>query len=223
MGMKETDSKVVAEMQLARFVQKTHGLKLSEMYVRTQMLLEQTDQFTLLRLIDDMMDDLQRNGVRALGANSLNLSKREALARLGNLRLWWVMNHCRDLVDACDKVSELLQRVAVLEAENEAQKAQLNDGWTNRVTYENVVEKIASYEDVAARDRARNMIEPMLKRDMVRKFREDVKRKVQEQNVQEDPGSSMVIKELVMHKQVETEIQNVEKGGIGINKDYHKA
>ncbi|MBO4802673.1 MAG: hypothetical protein J5545_12555, partial [Bacteroidaceae bacterium] len=109
-----------------------------------------------------------------------------------NLRLWWVMNHCRDLVDACDKVSELLQRVAVLEAENEAQKAQLNDGWTNRVTFDNMVEQIAACEDASERDEARKMVETMLKRDVARKFREAIRNRVQEQNVQE--GAKIQIK-----------------------------
>ena len=66
--MKESDEKVAAEMQLARFAQKTHGLKMTEMHLRVLSLAEQTDKYFLLVLMDDMMDDLQRNGVRARGA-----------------------------------------------------------------------------------------------------------------------------------------------------------
>ena len=45
-----------------------------------------------------------------------------------------------------------------------------------------MVEQIASYEDPAQRDEARKLIEPMLKKNMVRKFRADIKRKANELN-----------------------------------------
>ena len=180
--MKDGDAKVAAEMQLARFAQKTHGLRMTEMHLRVLGLAEQTDKYFLLGLMDDMMDDLHRNGVRALGQNVQKLSKREALLLLSDLRRWWATGYCQNVVENCARVVELQRRVAVLEAENEALRAQVNDGWTNRVTYENVVEKIAGYEDASEHDNARNLIEPMLKRDMARKFREDIKRKVKEMN-----------------------------------------
>ena len=79
------------------------------------------------------------------------------------------------------------QQVALL-AEREARIKELerevemlrNDPWTNRVTYDNVVEQIASYEDPSQRDEARKLIEPLLKREQVRQLRKDVKRKVKE-------------------------------------------
>ena len=69
------------------------------------------------------------------------------------------------------------KRIAEVERENEQLK---NDPWSSRVTYENVVEQIAACEDPRERDDARKLIEPMLKRDMARKFRGDIKRKVLE-------------------------------------------
>ena len=69
----------------------------------------------------------------------------------------------------------------------------MNDGWTDRVTYDNMVEQIASYEDPAQRDEARKLIEPMLKKNMVRKLRADIKRKVNESN--EGNGANITIQQ----------------------------
>lgn len=183
--MKEADLKVVAEMQLARFAQKTHGLKMTEMHLAVLGLLEQTDNYTLLALMDDMADELGRSGVRALGRNPLNLSKRQAMLLLGDLRRWFATGYCNDVVENCNKVCELQRRVAALEAENSSLKARLNNGWSDRVTYENMVEQIAACEDASERDDARKLVETMLKKDMARKFREDIRRKVQELNGEE--------------------------------------
>ena len=62
--MKEAEMKVAAEMQLGRFALKTHGLRMTEMRLRVLGFLEQTDKFALLGMLDGMMDDLGRNGVR---------------------------------------------------------------------------------------------------------------------------------------------------------------
>ena len=177
--------KVAAEMQLGRFALKTHGLRMTEMRLRVLGFLEQTDKFALLGMLDDMMDDLGRNGVKALGQNVLNLSKRQAMLLLTDLRRWWVVNWCCDAVENCDKIRDLQRRLASVEAENAAMKARLNDGWTGRVTYESMVEQIAAFEDASERDEARKLIEPMLKRETARKFREDIKQKVKELNGEE--------------------------------------
>ena len=183
--MKEAEMKVAAEMQLGRFALKTHGLRMTEMRLRVLGFLEQTDKFALLGMMDDMMDDLGRNGVRALGQNVQNLSKRQAMLLLTDLRRWWVVNWCCDAVENCDRIRDLQRRLASVEAENAAMKARLNDGWTGRVTYESMVEQIAAFEDASERDEARKLIEPMLKRETARKFREDIKQKVKELNGEE--------------------------------------
>ena len=177
--------KVAAEMQLGRFALKTHGLRMTEMRLRVLGFLEQTDKFALLGMLDDMMDDLGRNGVRALGQNVQGLSKRQAMLLLTDLRRWWVVNWCCDAVENCDRIRDLQRRLASVEAENAAMKARLNDGWTGRVTYESMVEQIAACEDASERDEARKLIEPMLKRETARKFREDIKQKVKELNGEE--------------------------------------
>ena len=177
--------KVAAEMQLGRFALKTHGLRMTEMRLRVLGFLEQTDKFALLGMLDDMMDDLGRNGVRALGQNVQGLSKRQAMLLLTDLRRWWVVNWCCDAVETCDRIRDLQRRLASVEAENAAMKARLNDGWTGRVTYESMVEQIAACEDASERDEARKLIEPMLKRETARKFREDIKQKVKELNGEE--------------------------------------
>ena len=177
--------KVAAEMQLGRFALKTHGLRMTEMRLRVLGFLEQTDKFALLGMLDDMMDDLGRNGVRALGQNVQSLSKRQAMLLLTDLRRWWVVNWCCDAVENCDRIRDLQRRLASVEAENAAMKARLNDGWTGRVTYESMVEQIAACEDASERDEARKLIEPMLKRETARKFREDIKQKVKELNGEE--------------------------------------
>ena len=183
--MKEAEMKVAAEMQLGRFALKTHGLRMTEMRLRVLGFLEQADKFALLGMLDDMMDDLGRNGVRALGQNVQGLSKRQAMLLLTDLRRWWVVNWCCDAVENCDRIRDLQRRLASVEAENAAMKARLNDGWTGRVTYESMVEQIAAFEDASERDEARKLIEPMLKRETARKFREDIKQKVKELNGEE--------------------------------------
>ena len=81
----------------------------------------------------------------------------------------------------------LQQRVAALESENAALTDTLeqwkhNDEWSNRVTYDNVVDQIASLEDTSKRDDARRMFEALLKRSQVTQFRRDIKRRVKELN-----------------------------------------
>ena len=94
-----------------------------------------------------------------------------------------------------DEYDCLLQRVATLEAEKarlevKVEQLQLkkDDEWTSRVTYENVVEQIASNEDASKRDDARKVFEPLLKRSQVTQLRRDIKRRVKELN--EESGST---------------------------------
>ena len=90
-----------------------------------------------------------------------------------------------------DENERLRQRVAALESENAALTETLeqwknNDEWSNRVTYDNVVDQIASLEDLSKRDDARRMFEPLLKKSQVTQFRKDIKRRVKELNEDSD-------------------------------------
>ena len=73
-------------------------------------------------------------------------------------------------------------RIKELEQENERLQGEQarHDLWSSRVTYENVVELIASYEDASQRDEARKLIEPLLKKEQVRQLRRDIRLKVKE-------------------------------------------
>ena len=82
---------------------------------------------------------------------------------------------------------QLRQRLESLESENAALTETLeqwknNDEWSNRVTYDNVVDQIASLEDASKRDDARRMFEPLLKKGQVTQFRRDIKKRVKELN-----------------------------------------
>jgi len=100
------------------------------------------------------------------------------------------------LAEMTKVVNEMIQamaaRIDVLEAENAELKAKLNDGWRDRVTYDNTVEQIAACEDAKERDEARKLIEPMLKKEMATKFRKDIRRKVKELN---EGGANIVIQQ----------------------------
>ena len=213
--MKTIEAKWAAEMRLARFALKTNGLSVTDMHLRVLSVMEQADKYAVLAMVDDMVDDLSRHGVRALGQNVQNLSKRQAMLLLRDLRRWLVTNYCNDVVENCDRLCEAWRRVAQLEAENATMRAKLNDGWTQRVTYDATVEQIAACEDPRERDDARKLIEPMLKRDMARKFRDDIRRKVQE--LQGDKGATT--HNLYMnHPVIEGDI--VLRSEINIDKNY---
>ena len=90
-----------------------------------------------------------------------------------------------------DENERLRQRVAVLENENAdltdtLEKWKKGDEWSNRVTYDNVVDQIASLEDASKRDDARRMFEPLLKKSQVTQLRKDIKKRVKELNEEGD-------------------------------------
>ena len=91
------------------------------------------------------------------------------------------------------------QREKGWEAEKKGMEARMEemkqkDEWAKRVTYEAVVEQIAACEDAKERDEARKLIEPLLKRDMARKFRKDIKDKVKEMG--EGSGTNITIEKV---------------------------
>ena len=98
-----------------------------------------------------------------------------------------LFNYFKRMQQALADNERLQQRVAALESENAALTDTLeqwknNDEWSNRVTYDNVVDQIASLEDTSKRDDARRMIEGLLKKSQVAQFRRDGKKRVKELN-----------------------------------------
>ena len=104
------------------------------------------------------------------------------------------MKHWSDVQQMLEENEQLRQRVAALESENAAltetvEQWKKGDEWSNRVTYDNVVDQIASLEDASKRDDARRMFEPLLKKSQVTQFRKDIKRRVKELNEDSDAYS----------------------------------
>lgn len=97
---------------------------------------------------------------------------------------------------------QLRQRVATLESENAALTDTIdqwknNDEWSKRVTYDNVVDQIASLEDASKRDDARRMIEALLKKSQVTQFRKDIKHRVKELNEEGDAYSDKLVAQVL--------------------------
>lgn len=87
------------------------------------------------------------------------------------------------LRDEFDRQAARIAELEQLNAELRTGIDQLrNDPWSSRVTYDNVVDQIASNEDAAQRDFARKLIEPLLKRSQVTQLRKDIKKRVKELN-----------------------------------------
>lgn len=95
-----------------------------------------------------------------------------------------------DYEDMACRLQQAELRNKELEQENERLRGEQmrQDLWSSRVTYENVVELIASYEDASQRDEARKLIEPLLKKEQVRQLRRDIRLKVKELEQVEEPA-----------------------------------
>ena len=107
--------------------------------------------------------------------------------------------HLIEIQKKLEENAQLRQRVAALESENAVLTETLeqwknNDEWSNRVTYDNVVDQIASLEDASKRDDARRVFEPLLKRAQVNQLRRDIKKRVKELN---DEGDAYSDKQVV--------------------------
>ena len=114
----------------------------------------------------------------------------EPLQKMKDLTTQWA-NYFNGIQQILDENERLQQRVAALESENAALTDTLeqwknNDEWSNRVTYDNVVDQIASLEDTSKRDDARRMFEALLKKSQVTQFRRDIKKRVKELNEDSD-------------------------------------
>lgn len=119
--------------------------------------------------------------------------EQQPLQTMKDLTVQWA-NYFNGMQHVLDENERLQQRVAVLESENAAltdtvEQWKNNDEWSNRVTYDNVVDQIASLEDASKRDDARRMFEALLKKSQVTQFRRDIKKRVKELNEEGDTYS----------------------------------
>jgi hypothetical protein len=104
------------------------------------------------------------------------------------------MTHFGTIQQVLEENAQLKERVAALEAENAVltdtlEQWKSNDEWSNRVTYDSVIDQIASLEDASKRDDARRMFESLLKKSQVTQFRRDIKKRVKELNEEGDAYS----------------------------------
>jgi DNA repair exonuclease SbcCD ATPase subunit len=97
-----------------------------------------------------------------------------------------IIKHLNTIKEKEENIKKLEEEKARLE--DTVEQLKKDDEWTSRVTYENVVEQIASNEDASKRDDARKVFEPLLKRSQVTQLRRDIKRRVKEVN--DESGST---------------------------------
>ena len=126
--------------------------------------------------------------IKAFIMTEVNNQKMEddPLEKMKDLTAQWA-NYFNGIQLVLDENERLQQRVAALENENAAltdtiNQWKSNDEWSNRVTYDNVVDQIASLEDASKRDDARRVFEPLLKKSQVTQLRRDIKKRVKELN-----------------------------------------
>ena len=182
----------------------TTGLKIDEMHLAIETSMRVTDKYLILENIDQMIEQARnvQNATLQL-VYGPPIDKEDAEMKLDDLRRWFITQFCYDVMENCDKVMELRRALAEkdgeikrhqedmrkMKQEWETEKEQMaeereamnkKDEWAKRVTFEAVVEQIAACEDAKERDEARKLIEPLLKRDMVARFRREIRNKVKE-------------------------------------------
>jgi len=132
----------------------------------------------------------------------INLHMEEdSLEKLNDLTAQWA-NYLNGIQLVLEENKQLRQQVAMLENKIEAltdtiDQSKKNDEWSNRVTYDNVVDQIASLEDASKRDDARRMFEAMLKKSQVAQFRKDIKHRVKELNEEGDAYSDSQVAQVL--------------------------
>jgi hypothetical protein len=125
----------------------------------------------------------------------------DSLEKMKDLTAQWA-NYFNGIQHVLEENERLRQRVAALESENAALTDTLeqwknSDEWSNRVTYDNVVDQIASLEDASKRDDARRMFEALLKKSQVTQFRKDIKHRVKELNEEGDAYSDKLVAQVL--------------------------
>ena len=125
----------------------------------------------------------------------------DPLEKMKDITAQWA-NYFNGIQHVLEENERLRQRVAALESENAALTDTLEqwkngDEWSNRVTYDNVVDQIASLEDASKRDDARRMFEALLKKSQVTQFRKDIKHRVKELNEEGDAYSDKLVAQVL--------------------------
>ena len=129
------------------------------------------------------------------------IMEEEPLQKMKDLTAQWA-NYLNSIQQVLEENEQLRQRMAALEKENEAltetlEQRKNNDDWSNRVTYDNVVDQIASLEDASKRDDARRMFEALLKKSQVTQFRRDIKKRVKELNDDGDAYNDKLVAQVL--------------------------
>ena len=129
------------------------------------------------------------------------IMEEEPLQKMKDLTAHWA-NYFNSIQQVLEENKQLRQRMAALEKENEAltetlEQRKNNDDWSNRVTYDNVVDQIASLEDASKRDDARRMFEALLKKSQVTQFRRDIKKRVKELNDDGDAYNDKLVAQVL--------------------------
>lgn len=239
---KYKDTKVGKSCSLHSFACIT-GLKIDEMHLAIEVSLCETDKYSILENIDQMIEQARKEPRAQLQTfYGTPIDAEDAELKLDDLRRWFITHFCYDAMENCDKVMELRRALAEKDGEIkrhqedmkqkqqewDAEKERMAeergvmnkmDEWAKRVTYDNVVDQIASLEDASKRDDARRVFEPLLKKNQVTQLRKDVKRRVKEMN--EEGGTNITIEKVegdyVISKHVENEVNGVASGAIGMN------
>lgn len=204
---KYRELKLGQSCSLSTFVFHTDGLLIDKTHLAVAVAMRQTDKYLILANIDEMLAEAKAKPQSLYNILTGHSFDGETLAmKLDDLRRWFIMEYCYDAMDNCDKVIELhlalaekekemkelevthKKEMAEVVASKDALKEELDalkrndDEWGSRVTYDNMVEQIAACEDTKERDEARKLIEPLLKRSTVTKFRRDIRNRAKELN-----------------------------------------
>lgn len=215
--IKYEDIKLGESCSLNSFANYT-GLKIDEMHLAVEVCMRNTDKYAILENIDQMIEETKKNPhgkLQSYFSNRQPLEMYEVELKLDDLRRWLITAHCYDVMENCNKVMELRRALAEKEEEMKQQKDEMKkerqewetekeriraemeakskeDEWASRVTYDNVVDQIASLEDASKRDDARRVFEPLLKKNQVTQLRRDIKRRAKEMN-EEGAGTNITI------------------------------
>ena len=182
------------------------GLMIDEMHLAVEVSMRNIDKYKVLENIDQMVEEAKKSpyvSIQSFMGKQIDME--EAEMKLEDLRRWFITEYCYDIMENCNKVIELQraladkdvemkrhnddlkQKMAEWNKEKEKMAADMEamnkkDEWSSRVTYENIVEQIASLEDPSKRDDARRVFEPLLKKNQVAQLRKDVKQRVKQMN-----------------------------------------